>query len=184
MHVNIFHGTAAVALIAFAVVTRLLPHQANFTAAAAVTLVAAGYLGWRWGMLVGLAGMVVSNFIIGGYALPVMLSVYGSFVVMAWLGARIRRHGAVRWERVVLASLGGSTLFYLVTNYAVWQFTPLYPTTGAGLLSSYAAALPFFRNTLVGDLVFASVMFGAVEAVRARRSLRKPVLAPLPLARQ
>lgn len=171
---------ASVGLIALAVATRLLPHQANFTAVGAVTLVAASYLGWRWGVAVAFGAMAVSDFVIGGYELPVMLAVYGSFAAVAWLGTFVNRGGRVRWERVALSSFGGSTLFYLVTNYAVWQFTSLYPKTASGLLASYLAAVPFYRNSLLGDAVFSGLLFGAIELARYRviawRSARVPTI--------
>ena len=53
----------------------------------------------------------------------------------------------------------------MVTNYAVWQFSPWYEKSLAGLLESYTLALPFFRNTLLGDLFYSAVLFGAYEAV-------------------
>jgi len=68
----------------------------------------------------------------------------------------------VTWRRVLSLSLVGSTIFFLLTNAAVWGFGGYYPRTGAGLMSAYVAGLPFFRNTVIGDLGFAAVFFGLV----------------------
>jgi hypothetical protein len=39
----------------------------------------------------------------------------------------------------------------------------MYPHTAEGLSACYVAGLPFFKNTIAGDLVYSAVMFGAFE---------------------
>ena len=63
----------------------------------------------------------------------------------------------------------GSTKTYV----SVWQYTALYPKTPAGLLHCYLAALPFFRNSLVGDLCYVGLIFGSLEAFRAWRRVKQ-----------
>jgi len=63
--------------------------------------------------------------------------------------------------RVGGAALGSSVGFFLVSNFAVWAAWEMYPKTLAGLGACYVAALPFFRNALVGDLAWTAVFFGA-----------------------
>ena len=48
--------------------------------------------------------------------------------------------------------LKSSTLFFVLTNFGVWLMG--YPLTFAGLVSCYTLAIPFFVNTIIGDLVF------------------------------
>ena len=69
--------------------------------------------------------------------------------------------------RTVVGTLSGSVLFYLITNYAVWQFTPMYTKTFAGLIQSYIMALPFFRNSLVGNLFYTAVFFSIYYVLEA-----------------
>jgi hypothetical protein len=45
-----------------------------------------------------------------------------------------------------------SLLFFLLSNFGVWLYW--YPSTWSGLLACYLAALPFYRNTLLGDICF------------------------------
>lgn len=45
-----------------------------------------------------------------------------------------------------------SLTFFILSNFGSWYFW--YPHTLSGLLACYIAALPFFRNTLISDLVF------------------------------
>ena len=91
-----------------------------------------------------------------------MAAVYASFVVVACLGFWLRGHTR-SIGRLGLTAVTGSVLFFLLTNFAVWalQVKGMYPLTFGGLMTCYAAALPFFQNALVGDLVFTGVFFGA-----------------------
>lgn len=57
-------------------------------------------------------------------------------------------------QPIALLSLA-SLWFFLVSNFGVWLYW--YPNTLQGLLSCYLAALPFYRNTLLGDLFFGSL---------------------------
>ncbi len=67
---------------------------------------------------------------------------------------------------VIAGSLSASVLFFFVTNAAVWLAHPeTYTADLSGLLESYALAVPFFRNTMLGDLFFTGALFGAYEAV-------------------
>jgi hypothetical protein len=50
--------------------------------------------------------------------------------------------------------------FFLITNFGMWLFSGFYPLTSAGLAACYVAAIPFFQNTVAGDLVYAALLFG------------------------
>ena len=71
---------------------------------------------------------------------------------------------------VLGASLAGSVVFFLVSNFGVWMGWKMYPATVGGLIDCYVAALPFFRNTVLGDLAYAGLMFGIYAWVRRRRA--------------
>ena len=58
------------------------------------------------------------------------------------------------------SALLSSVVFFLVTNFAHWLFMEMYPQTLAGLLTGYAAALPFFKYQLAGDLFWSAMLFG------------------------
>jgi hypothetical protein len=36
----------------------------------------------------------------------------------------------------------------------------MYPLTAGGLVACYVAAIPFFQNTLAGDLFYSGLLFG------------------------
>jgi hypothetical protein len=106
-----------------------------------------------------------------------MLSVYASFALCSIIGLWLRKHQSAL--PIIGASLVSSTLFFLITNAAVWKFQKMYPHTLAGLGQSYTMALPFFRNTLIGDLVFTGLFFGIFAAVTVYVTRRQR--SPLPI---
>jgi hypothetical protein len=151
-------------LILAAAISRLLPHPPNMVPIAAMALAGGVYLNKRWGMIVPLAAMLVSDAFIGFHGL--MPYVYGSFAVMVFLGQWLKNHKSPTF--VFGGSLASSVLFFLVTNFGVWfaGSGAFYPKTLAGLAECYVAAIPFFRNTLVGDLAYVAMLFGAFELAK------------------
>ena len=82
------------------------------------------------------------------------------YAAILWLGTNLR--GKAGPVRVVGAALASSVSFFLISNFAVWAAWPqMYPKSFAGLMTSYAAGLPFFRGTAESDLFFSIAMFGA-----------------------
>lgn len=141
----------------------------NFAPIAALALFA-GYLfaDRRWAVWVPLGAMAASDTIIGGYDLRLMAIVYASLAAPTLWGPALRsalpigRSGG-SWGSVaalVGCGLGGSLLFFATTNFAVWALGDMYEHSWQGLVHCYARALPFFRYTLAGDLVFSACLFG------------------------
>lgn len=151
-------------LVLLAVSVRLLPHPANFTPLAAVGLFGAVYLPKRIGLLLPIIVLVISDFFIGYYGFT-MFFVYGSFLLTGIIGLLIRK------KKTYLTVIGGtllsSLLFFLITNFAVWADPrSFYPKGVEGLQLSYIAGLPFFRNSLLGDLFFTGIFFGGYELLK------------------
>lgn len=154
----------ATSLILLAAVSRLFDHPANFTPVAAVALFAGAYLPRKWGWLVPVVVMLATDAVIGFYDWQVMVVVHGSLVATVFVGYALRRQRSV--GSILTTSLGASVLFFLATNAAVWAWGGLYDRTAAGLLQSYAMGIPFFKNTLLGDLFYAGFLFGTFETIR------------------
>ena len=163
--------TLIVAMIFGAAAFRLAPHPANFDAIGALALFGGAHLGEkRWAFLIPLAALFLSDAAIGFHAQ--MPLVYGVFALMVCMGLALR-------ERRTPPSVAGmaavaSILFFVVTNLGVWAFDGLYPMTIQGLVTCYVAAIPFFQNTLLGNLFYAAVLFGGFAL--AERKL--PIFAP------
>lgn len=150
-------------LIVFGFSARLLPHPPNFAPIGALALFGGIYLPRRLALIIPLGAMILSDLIIGFYSLPIMLSVYGSFALMNVIGLWVRERK--RFSTVLGGTLCGSTLFFLITNAAVWAFSGIYPFTFSGLTQSYMMGLPFFRNTLFGDLFYVGILAGSYECI-------------------
>ena len=150
--------------IFFGAVLRVIPHPANFAPIGAVALFGGVYLNKRYALFLPLAAMIISDFFIGFDSMQSRLMVYGSFLLIGLIGLAIRNRKNI--FTVIGGSVLGSTLFYIITNCVIFYSTKMYPHTLAGQLASYTNALPFFRNTLLGDLFYVGVLFGSFELVK------------------
>lgn len=147
-------------IILLAALSRLLPHPPNVAPITALALFGGVYLDKKHTFIAPIAAMLISDYFIGFYS--GMVWVYASFIAIGFLGLWLRNHKGI--ATTVGASLAGSILFFIVTNFGVWvspQFT--YSHDINGLIQCYIAAIPFFRNTLVGDVFYVGVMFGLYE---------------------
>jgi len=157
--------TTLIVLLALAAVlsavARLVPHPSNFVPLGALALVSGAYIRSRWGLVLPLVVMVATDTLIGWH--NIVFFTWGCYLLMTMMGWWIREKKSF-W-RILSAALGGSFLFFVVTNAAVWAFTPLYAKTVTGLVQCYYLALPFFRNTVASDLIFSAIFFGAFEVV-------------------
>lgn len=146
-------------MVVLAVVMRLFPHPMNFTPIGAIALFAgATFRDKRAAVLVPLAALFLSDLFIGLHSL--MWVVYGSFALAVGIGYWVRKNRSV--ARIAGGTLAGAILFYITTNFAVWVDLATYPKTAAGLAACYIAAIPFFRNSLAGDAVYATALFGGL----------------------
>ncbi len=151
------HYLYAVGILALGVATRFLPHPFNFSALGAVMLFTGFWYKDMKIWVVILPLLIAQDWYFGWYETPVMASVYLSYIGIYLLGRIIPKEYGVR--HALGASFGSSLLFYFVTNGAVWAFTPYYSHTFNGLLTSYYFALPFWRNSVMGDLVYGILVF-------------------------
>jgi hypothetical protein len=147
----------------------------NFAPVAALALFAGYFFASRWtAAALPLVVMAATDWLIGGYHPAMMAVVYLALVAPVLVRGALRRRFSFSTNRgpgakaqaaasaagLVGCSLAASVTFFLVTNFAHWAIYDMYEKTAAGLLHCYAAALPFFRYTLAGDMAFACVLFG------------------------
>jgi hypothetical protein len=163
----------AVIMVASAALARLAPHPPNVTPIAAMALLGgAAFTRRRLAYALPILAMLASDLVLAAtrYDLARLVRsqpiVYLCILATTLLGSFIANRRSV-WQ-VGGASLAGSLLFFVVTNCAVWAGGRLYPLTGTGLALCYAAAIPFFGNTLLGDLFFAGVLFGGLALLEDR----------------
>lgn len=157
----------AVILTVLAVVVRMFSsafHVWNFAPIGAVSLFAGSRLPRRWAWIVPVVAMAASDYLLDqNRSRPIFelsrWAIYGTFAAMTLLGplANLPKFG--RWLLPVL-SLSGSAIFFIVSNFATWGEGQLYPMTFAGLMTCYAAAIPFYGNTVASELLGTAVLFG------------------------
>lgn len=146
-------------LIAVATVARVLPHPWNFAPVGALALFGgATFSSRRAAFLVPLFSLFVGDIFIGFHFL--MPVVYASFLVSVLIGFWLRRGRNA--PKIAAATLAGAVQFFAVTNFAVWASGMTYPKTAAGLVACYVAGIPFFWNTLAGDALYATLLFGSL----------------------
>jgi hypothetical protein len=102
--------------------------------------------------------------------MPTVYLAMTGYILAGWVGRSFGAAGAIG------AAVGGSSLFFLLSNFASWvgQAMP-YPMTPAGLLTAYEAGLPFHRATFVSDIGFTAVLVGlhaALELVARPAAVR------------
>ena len=153
---------------------RFLPHAPNFTPIAAIALFGGVYFSKKIALVLPLTIMVLSDIFIGYYEIGIMLSVYLSFLVCVLLGFYLKKNK--KWQIILGSAFLCSLVFYLITNFAVWLFSPWYVKDFSGLITCYVVALPFFKNTVLGDFIYIPVFFGAYESVKMALEKRIKIL--------
>jgi hypothetical protein len=156
---TIFRAVLIVGMILFAAIIRIVPHPWNLAPVGATALFSGAVIRNRvMAFVFPLLAMVAGDLVVGFHLL--MPVVYTSFVISTAMGFWLReKRSTVRLGGVVLVA---AMQFFLITNFGVWMFLNTYPKTFAGLMACYAAGVPFFWNTLAGDICYSALLFGGL----------------------
>jgi hypothetical protein len=139
-----------------------MPHPWNFTPVA-TALLYFGARGPRRQLWVPFALLAASDVILTKFVYAYTFSwdqlvTWAWYAAILWLGTSLREN--TNWLRVGGAALVSSVSFFVVSNFAVWAGWNGYPKTISGLMTCYVAGVPFFRHTLLGDMLYTAVTFG------------------------
>lgn len=162
----------AVLLIAFAALTRLMPHAPNFTAVGAMALFGGAYLSRKYAFVVPFLALWISDVLLNNIVykqyyptltlLPTTWAVtYLPMLLVVGLGLLMRNE--VSTKNVIFSSLASAFVFFLVSNFFVWTGSSVFPQNPVGLMLCYEAGLPFLKNQILGDLLFSGLLFGGYE---------------------
>ena len=164
--------------------TRFIPHPPNFTAIGAMAIFGGAVLNKdKWLAFIipfaalFISDLLVNNILYGSFYDSFMwftegaAFIYGGFAVMVLLGSTMAKNNKI--SGVLGSSVLGSLVFFALTNFGAWLGSPIYTNDMAGLMTSYAAGLPFLLNTFAGTLFYSAALFGA----KAYASKRAPELA-------
>lgn len=152
-------------LILAAAFSRMIPHPLNFTPVGALGLFAGAYIIDKRVWLLPLCALLLSDFFVGFYEPVAMLFVYLGFAFSAFIG-RILLVDKRTSLRLGGAAFSSATLFFIVSNFGTWLTGTLYPISVAGLVECYVMAIPFYGNTLSGDIFYVVVLFGIYEGTQ------------------
>ena len=148
-----------ISVITFAVLSRFLPHPPNFTPVAAIALLSCKGFNNRWiAIIIPMIIMFISDLVLGLHgSIPF---VYGAFILISLFGSFVKKINI----GVVLSS---SVIFFFVSNFGVWFL--YYPSTFTDLVTCYTLAIPFFLNTILGDLFFSALMIYSFYYMQKRQ---------------
>ena len=171
---------AVAALVLIAALSRLLPHPPNMTAVGTMALFGGAYLSNRFfAVILPLISLFLTDLILNNVVYAAFnngqfvwfyegaIWVYAAVALTALLGLSLQKK--VNSKSVFMASIACSIVFFLMSNFGTWQSGAIgYPKNMTGLLTCYAAGLPYFLNSLIGDLAFAALLFGGFEWAQKR----------------
>jgi hypothetical protein len=144
--------------IVIAVIIRLLPHIPNVTPVTAVALFSGAYLSnKKYAFIIPLLMMFLSDLFLGFSGIT--LFVYAAFILVSYIGVSTKK---MTITTILLSSLS----FFVITNFGVWLMA--YPKSIGGLIECYTLAIPFFRNSLIGDFFYAGILYYSFEFVSNR----------------
>jgi hypothetical protein len=173
----------AIVMTVLAALVRLVPHPPNFTPIGGVALFGGARLRSWQAYVVPLLALALTDPIRsrleGGFPAYSAMTpiIYASFLISVFLGRTFLRNtnNPVRIGSVAFA---GSLQFFLITNFFVWFGSQtMYAHTVSGLAACYVAGLPFFGRTVLADLFYSAVLFGAYALVSHRMESERAVAA-------
>lgn len=149
----------------------------NLEIITALALISGIYLGGVYAIIVPLSIIFFSDLIIGNNYIFIFTWTAFAFIGLTGLVCRKYRFqnskfssfgGSARGGKIqnsFYLAIGSSIFFYLYTNFGWWLMSGMYEYSLSGLIRCYWMAIPFFRNNLIGNLIFVPV--GIYVASRA-----------------
>jgi hypothetical protein len=149
-----------------------------FTPVAAAALFAGLYFSrLAIALLVPIATLAITDLALPAHSnLTVLIATYAIMTAPVFLG-RLQRGEQSPWRSAAKWALFGlvpATLFYIVTNFAVWAFQSDYETSLSGLIHCYWAAVPFYRAMIAGDAFYLAMFLSCWAMAGAPRQVAKP----------
>lgn len=149
----------------------------NFSAIPAICLFGAAiFQNIRWSYLLPLVAWFIGD--LGIWVLTGNLEwafyrsqpfTYLGYISIVSFGLFLRQNKSI--AKVSAVGLAGPVSFFLISNFGVWAMGQgiLYPKTFDGLITCYAAGLPFFRNSLISMAVFLPILFSPLALTHLQK---------------
>jgi hypothetical protein len=147
----------------------------NFTAVGGVLLYFGARRNWRE-MAMPLVVLMATDYFLTTRVYHFSFEWQGYIPTWIWYIAamalgRILLHARTSVLRISAGALLGPTSFFLVSNYAVWASSGMYPKTMPGLVACYVAGLPFYRNDTMSTALVSAALFGLPVLVRRMQTV-------------
>ena len=171
-------------IILLAAFTRIMPHPPNFSPMAASGLFGAAHFAKKWQAFlipliwIWISDLVINNIVYSSHSSNFVWFYGGfywqyiSYVFIIFAGLFIFNKGIS-----VTNTLGGmvssSGIFFLFSNLGVWAGGAMYTKNISGLITCYAAGIPFIHNTIISDALFTTVLFGTYYLLQTEYSYLK-----------
>lgn len=171
-------------IILLAAFTRIMPHPPNFFPMAAIGLFGAAHFAKKWqAFFIPLIGIWISDLVINNYVYSSSSSnfvwfysgfywQYISYILIIFAGLFIFNRG-ISLTKMFGGMISSSGIFFLVSNFGVWAGGTMYPKNFGGLITCYAAGVPFIHNTIISDVLFTTVLFGTYYLLQVEYSSLK-----------
>lgn len=171
---NLRFGIIAV-MILLAAASRFLPiafpAMQNFSPVGTMALFGGAYFTKKhWAFIIPMVSLWLSNLVLNnvfytkyydGFSFGFETAVFVSFALVVSVGIIFLKK--VNLTNLLTANLLGTAGFFLISNLFVWMSGKMYSQDFNGLVTCYTMALPFLKNTLLSNLLFSAIMFGAFE---------------------
>ena len=141
-------------IIILAVLSRLVPHPPNFAPITGIALFSSKKINNKlFSVFLPIIPLFISDLFIGISFINIF--VYLSFIIIHFLGSISPK---IEAKTVLLSSV----IFFILTNLGVWYLG--YPKNIQGLITCFTLAVPFFVNTILGDLFYSFILFRSYKA--------------------
>lgn len=167
-------------VVVFCAASRLVKHPYNFTPIVALSVFTGSYIRNKWWAVLLIGAMVLSDYFIGFYDWRLMFFVYFSIALSYFIAVIINKRQILK--TMLMASTLASISFFVITNFSVWVLTGWYSKDWQGLANCYILALPFFKNSFLGDIIYSLVFFSCYKLtivfIQYSRYLRRREIIP------
>ena len=150
-------------IIGVLAIFRLLPHWPNVSPVAAMALFGGAYFAdKRVAFIVPFLALFLSDLFLGLH--NTMVFVYAGFALTVAIGFALKNR--VTMTNTLFAAVAASIVFFLLTNFGSWLMSGLYAKSASGLMQAYVAGVPFFQNSLLGNLAYVAIIFGGYSVLQ------------------
>lgn len=163
--------------ITLVVLTRTIFHIGeNIEFLTAAGLTTSYFLNRKYATLTMLAGLIISDFVIGNSS--VFIFTWTGFLFTPLFASLAKKKTYSLIQKASIIQVSGSIttiIFFLWTNLGVVITTSMYSKNLAGLIDSYINGLPFLYNQLGGNLIIVPTIFlGTHLALNLKLRLELP----------